>query len=52
MARLSAWLGEVARETNADVAGGAWKRVAYCLGLKFLGPVDQRSMDLVVALVL
>ena len=44
----SAWLGEVACETGADDARGAWRRVAYRLGLKFLGPVDQRSMDLMV----
>ena len=44
----SAWLGEVARETSADAAGGAWRRVEYRLGLKFLGPVDRRSMDLMV----
>ena len=52
MARVSAWLGEVAHETNVDVTGGVWKHVAYRLGLKFLSPVDQRSMDLMVALVL
>ena len=52
MARVSAWLGEVARETDADVVGGTWKCVAYRLGLKFLGPVDRRSMDLVVAPIL
>ena len=32
--------------------GGAWQRVARLLGLIFLGFVDRRSMDLVVALVL
>ena len=45
---LSAWLGEVAREIGADDAGGAWRRVAYRLGLKFLGPVDRRLTDLMV----
>ena len=45
---LSAWLGEVAREIGVDDVGGAWRRVAYRLGLKFLGPVDRRSTDLMV----
>ena len=44
----SAWLGEVACETGADDARGTWRRMAYRLGLKFLGSVDQRSMDLMV----
>ena len=38
----------MARELGADDAEGAWRRVAYRLGLKFLGLVDRRSMDLMV----
>ena len=52
MARVSAWLGEVAHETDADVVGGARRCMAYHLGLKFLGPEDRRSMDLMVTPVL
>ena len=40
MACVSTWLGEVARETkavNADVAEGAWKRMAASLVSNFFG---------------
>ena len=45
MARASAWLGEVARETEGSIAesfGDAWRHVLGFLGLKFLGFVDLR----------
>ena len=45
MARASAWLGKVARETEGSTAesfGDAWRRVLGFLGLKFLGFVDLR----------